>query len=95
MIRPNIDEKIIACKKYLQKKGGGCNINNKATLVPGRLLGNCTTIKNIRRNYKKNIIVDEEKTKLFYPSIIIRKEEGNGGIITYKNGKYDWNHQAD
>ena len=44
---------------------------------------------------KGDEIEAEKKIKLLYPSIIIRHKEGNGGIITYRKGKYDWVHQAD
>lgn len=29
------------------------------------------------------------------PSIVVRKEEVGGGLITFKDGRYVWIHQAD
>ena len=40
-------------------------------------------------------IVGKQNVQLSYPSIFVRKEEIGGGIITYKNGKYEWVHQSD
>ncbi|GEM_PF-3217185 len=40
-------------------------------------------------------IIGTEKYLLKNPSIILRKEEAGGGIITYKNGSYRWVHQSD
>jgi hypothetical protein len=46
------------------------------------------------------IIIDSEINgdtivSLEHPSIVVRKEEVGGGVITFKNGKYQWIHQAD
>ncbi|MCH6199770.1 hypothetical protein MMU07_09270 [Aquiflexum sp. LQ15W] len=40
-------------------------------------------------------IIGGKKVMLENPSILIRKEEAGGGLITFKNGKYQWIHQAD
>jgi len=40
-------------------------------------------------------IVDDRTISLENPSIVVRKEEVGGGIITFKNGKYEWIHQSD
>ncbi|NDV45401.1 hypothetical protein [Flagellimonas sediminis] len=40
-------------------------------------------------------IIGEREVKLDYPSIVVRKEEVGGGLITFKDGKYIWIHQAD
>jgi hypothetical protein len=40
-------------------------------------------------------IIGDRKVKLENPSIVVKKEEEGGGLITYKNGKYEWIHQAD
>ena len=40
-------------------------------------------------------IVGGRDINLTHPSIILRKEEEGGGLITFKNGKYIWIHQAD
>lgn len=40
-------------------------------------------------------IIGDRKVKLNNPSIVVRKEEVGGGLITYKDGKYIWIHQAD
>jgi hypothetical protein len=44
---------------------------------------------------KDSELVGQEKVALEYPSIFLRKEEVGGGVITFKNGKYIWIHQAD
>lgn len=46
------------------------------------------------------IITDGEITgdtlvRLENPSIFVRKEEVGGGLITFRDGKYEWIHQAD
>lgn len=46
------------------------------------------------------IIEDAEITgdtivRLENPSIFVRKDEVGGGIVTFRNGKYKWIHQAD
>ena len=40
-------------------------------------------------------IIGDRKVALENPSIVVRKEEVGGGIITYKDGKYQWIHQSD
>lgn len=40
-------------------------------------------------------IIRDRKVKLDNPSIVVRKEEAGGGLITFKEGKYVWIHQAD
>ena len=44
---------------------------------------------------KDSEIVGGRDISLEHPSIILRKAEEGGGLITYKNGKYIWVHQAD
>ena len=44
---------------------------------------------------KDSEIVGGRDISLEHPSIILRKEEEGGGLITFKNGKYIWVHQAD
>lgn len=33
--------------------------------------------------------------KLLYPSLVFRKEEVGGGVVTYRDKAYKWVHQAD
>lgn len=40
-------------------------------------------------------IIRDREVKLDNPSIVVRKEEANGGLITFKKGKYVWIHQSD
>lgn len=40
-------------------------------------------------------ISGDREVGLLYPSIVTRKDEVGGGIITYQNGNYIWVHQAD
>ena len=40
-------------------------------------------------------IIGDRNVKLENPSILVRKREVGGGLITFKNGKYVWIHQAD
>lgn len=40
-------------------------------------------------------IIGDREVKLDNPSIVVRKEEAGGGLITFKEGKYVWIHQAD
>jgi len=40
-------------------------------------------------------IIGDREVKLDNPSIVVRKEEVGGGLITFKEGKYIWIHQAD
>nr|WKN37409.1 hypothetical protein K4G66_01635 [Tunicatimonas sp. TK19036] len=40
-------------------------------------------------------ILGDTTVYLENPSILIRKEEVGGGLITFRNGKYEWIHQAD
>lgn len=44
---------------------------------------------------KDDDIIGDRKTKLDNTSIIIRKDEVGGGVITFKKGKYIWLHQSD
>lgn len=44
---------------------------------------------------KDGELVGGEEIPLSYSSIFLRKEEVGGGVITCKNGKYIWIHQAD
>jgi hypothetical protein len=44
---------------------------------------------------KDSELVGSKNVALAYPSIFLRKEEVGGGVITFKNGKYIWLHQAD
>jgi hypothetical protein len=44
---------------------------------------------------KDGDLVGSKDVALAYPSIFLRKEEVGGGVITFKNGKYIWLHQAD
>ncbi|MTI29921.1 hypothetical protein [Xanthovirga aplysinae] len=41
------------------------------------------------------IIIGDTIIRLDNPSIVVRKEEVGGGIITYKEGTYKWLHQSD
>ncbi|MEM1328472.1 MAG: hypothetical protein AAGI23_21130 [Bacteroidota bacterium] len=40
-------------------------------------------------------VAEVQKTILNSPSIFIRRLEEGGGIITYRDGRYIWIHQAD
>lgn len=40
-------------------------------------------------------IVGDTLVRLENPSIFVRKKEVGGGLITFKDGKYEWIHQAD
>ena len=40
-------------------------------------------------------IVGDTLVRLENPAIVVRKEEIGGGLITFKDGKYEWIHQAD
>jgi len=40
-------------------------------------------------------IIGDRKIMLENPSIVVRKEEAGGGLITFKEGKYVWIHQSD
>lgn len=40
-------------------------------------------------------IIGDRKVELENPSIVVRQEEAGGGLITFKNGKYEWIHQGD
>lgn len=44
---------------------------------------------------ENNEIIGDREFKLDNPSIVLRKEEAGGGLITFKNGKYVWVHQSD
>lgn len=40
-------------------------------------------------------IIGDREVKLDNPSIVVRKEDVGGGLITFKNGRYVWIHQSD
>lgn len=40
-------------------------------------------------------IAGSKQTRLEHPSIVVRKEEVGGGVITYRDGAYKWVHQSD
>ena len=40
-------------------------------------------------------VAGSKDVDLFYPSLVLRKEEVGGGIVTYKGKGYKWVHQAD
>jgi len=40
-------------------------------------------------------VIGDRNIKLENPSILVRKSEAGGGVITFKNGKYRWIHQTD
>lgn len=40
-------------------------------------------------------VTGDRQIELVNPSIALRQEEAGGGIITFRNGKYEWVHQAD
>ena len=40
-------------------------------------------------------IIGDTTVRLRNPSIVIRKEEVGGGVITFRNGRYEWVHQSD
>lgn len=42
-----------------------------------------------------NNSINDRRVKLDHPSIVVRKEEVGGGLITFKDGKYVWIHQSD
>jgi hypothetical protein len=42
-----------------------------------------------------NEIVNEQKYLLNYNSLFLRKNDVGGGVITFRNGKFVWIHQAD
>ncbi len=44
---------------------------------------------------KDGEIIGDRQIELSNPSIALRQEEAGGGIITFRNGKYEWVHQAD
>jgi len=39
-------------------------------------------------------VLDSKTAKLKNPSIVLGKDEVGGGLITYRNGKYEWIHQT-
>ena len=41
------------------------------------------------------IITGDTTARLSNPSIVVRKEEVGGGVITFRNGRYEWVHQSD
>jgi hypothetical protein len=40
-------------------------------------------------------IIGDRKVELSNPALIVRREESGGGLITFREGKYIWIHQAD
>lgn len=40
-------------------------------------------------------VLGSKEVKLQHPSIFIGADEAGGGLITFRNGKYEWVHQAD
>ncbi|KQC33362.1 hypothetical protein AAU57_08580 [Nonlabens sp. YIK11] len=40
-------------------------------------------------------LIGERTVQLTQPSLFVGKEEAGGGIVTYRNGEYDWVHQSD
>jgi|GEM_PF-922175 hypothetical protein len=40
-------------------------------------------------------IIGDRAVNLENPSIVVRREEEGGGLIVFRNGKYEWIHQAD
>ncbi len=40
-------------------------------------------------------ILGDTIVRLENPSIVVKKEEAGGGVITFKNGTYKWIHQSD
>jgi len=54
-----------------------------------------------RHTQSYEIIFDEEEVTdardvvLEHPSIVLRQTDAVGGINTYRNGSYEWIHQAD
>jgi hypothetical protein len=44
---------------------------------------------------KDTEIIEDREVTLDNPSIVVRKEEVGGGLITFKDKKYIWIHQAD
>lgn len=46
--------------------------------------------------FKKNgDIAGSKKADLEFPSIVLRRDEEGGGLVTYKHKKFIWVHQAD
>ncbi len=45
--------------------------------------------------FNETDIIGDTTVTLDNPSIVVRKEEVGGGIITFKKGKYIWIHQSD
>ncbi len=45
--------------------------------------------------FENNEISGDTLVRLEYPSIVLIKEEGSVGLITYKNGEFVWIHQTD
>jgi hypothetical protein len=44
---------------------------------------------------KDGEILSSKTTSLRCPSLLLRKDEAGGGIITFKDGGFHWIHQAD
>jgi len=44
---------------------------------------------------KDSEIIGGRDVKLKNPSIILRKEDAGGGLVTFLDSKYQWVHQAD
>ena len=40
-------------------------------------------------------VLGDTLVRLAHPSILVQQEEAGGGLITYRNGEYQWIHQAD
>ena len=40
-------------------------------------------------------VLGGREVKLQNPSIFVARDEEGGGLITFRNGKYEWVHQAD
>jgi outer membrane biogenesis lipoprotein LolB len=45
--------------------------------------------------FNETDIICDTIIRLENPSIVVRKEEVGGGLITFKNGEYKWIHQSD
>jgi hypothetical protein len=56
------------------------------------LIGGKSAIENVMRNGEPAYA---KKVKLGPASIFIRRDESGGGLITFRDGRYIWVHQAD
>lgn len=45
--------------------------------------------------FNETDIIGDTIIRLENPSIVVRKEEVGGGLITFRNGEYKWIHQSD